>query len=236
MLDDWFRSVHLAISFAEFQCLPRHLAYKYEYFGGRAVLTPRPHYHRATLALPHPAPLNTTPLSGADEMIRPLNADDWAGLPRLFAAAFSDVAPFAHLSERRRLGLARDCVDGTRSGRDGPTVNAACFAAVGRAQEKAPLGALIVTLTRRPGGGGGEPPQPHLTWVLVQPWRFRRGLGTALLGHAVAALSALGHRELDSTFQAGNERSALWHWRNGFHLRPDPFVFRPLRDTPSRPA
>src|SRR5688572_13248154 len=51
MIDDWFRSVELPIAFSEFVRLPRHPAYKYEYFDGRALLTPRPHTRFAIVEL-----------------------------------------------------------------------------------------------------------------------------------------------------------------------------------------
>ena len=41
MADDHFRRIELPLSIDEFHRLPRNSAYKYEYLGGRAVLTPR---------------------------------------------------------------------------------------------------------------------------------------------------------------------------------------------------
>jgi len=56
MLDDWFRTIELGISLEEFNSLPRHAAYKYEYLGGSAWLTPDPRYGRALLDLASIAP------------------------------------------------------------------------------------------------------------------------------------------------------------------------------------
>ena len=51
MADDHFRRIELHLPFDEFHRLPRNSAYKYEYFDGRAVLSPRPKCHRAVLDL-----------------------------------------------------------------------------------------------------------------------------------------------------------------------------------------
>jgi len=53
---------------------------------------------------------------------------------------------------------------------------------------------------------------------MVHPWRFGQGLGSRLLANSATVLRDLGYRELRSTFLVGNERSALWHWRNGYRL------------------
>ncbi len=50
MIDDWFRSVELKLTFDEFDQLPRMAGYKHEYFDGRCVLTPRPRNCYAELA------------------------------------------------------------------------------------------------------------------------------------------------------------------------------------------
>ncbi len=222
MLDGWFRPLELPIPFAEFVRLPRHPAYKYEYFDGRAVLTPRPHYQRALLdlaVLSRPAPTRSLP---AEADIRPLHAEDWAGLPELLAAAFHHVPPFAALSEDLRLRAAAECLERTRAGDDGPVVEPACFLAehAGRADQVD--GVVLITLMAAGGSSPEGVGRPHLTWIAVHPWRLGRGLGTALLTSAATALRGLGYVELASTFLVGNERSALWHWRQGFRLLPDP--------------
>lgn len=213
MLGDCFRPLELAISFSEFERLPRHPAYKYEYFADRAVLSPRPRYRHATVELAALAPANsTTSVLGATD-IRPLQPGDWADLPELLAAAFRNVPPFATLSEDVRLEAAQECVQRTRAGGDGSVLDSACFAAADRGQGRRLEGAIVITLT--------PSRDPHLTWILVQPWRFGQGLGSGLLASAATVLRGLGYRALASTFLVGNERSALWHWRNGFRLVPD---------------
>jgi GNAT superfamily N-acetyltransferase len=216
MLPDWFRSLELPIPFSEFARLPRHPAYKYEYFDNRAVLTPRPCYRRATLDLSAFASANSMLSECGAPDPRSLKVGDWDLLPELLAAAFQRVPPFATLSDDLRLNAADDCVRRTRAGADGAVLDPACFVAMDRGKPTRLDGAIVITVIRdRDSGGAGR---PHLTWVLVHPWRFGRGLGTAMLASAATVLRGLGYRELASTFLVGNERSALWHWRNGFRL------------------
>jgi GNAT superfamily N-acetyltransferase len=224
MLAAWFHPLELSIPFSEFARLPRHPAYEYEYFDGRAVVTPRPRYRRATVDL------TALPWSGLDlESIRLLDAGDWEHLPQLLASAFQHVPPFATLSDDLRLNAADDCVRNTRAGGDGSVLESACFVAIDPSQSARLDGAILITLI--PDGDGAGAVRPHLTWIMVRPWHFAQGVGKGLLARAAAVLRELGYRELASTFLVGNERSALWHWRNGFRLVPDSHLVPPLRNS-----
>ncbi len=225
MLGDWFRRLELPISFGEFERLPRHPAYKYEYLDGRAVLTPRPRYQRAVLRLASFSPPTSQSSLVAKVDIRPLQAGDWTCLPDLLAAAFRNVPPLAALSEDHRLTAAQECVQRTRAGGDGSVMESACFVAVDPGQARRLEGAVLITLIPRREHQPEGAQRPHLTWILVHPWRFAQGLGGTLLASAATVLRGLGHRDLASTFLVGNERSALWHWRNGFRLMPGDAVF-----------
>ena len=330
MIDDWMRVVELAITIEEFHRLPRNRFYKYEYFDNRAYLSPRPKCHHALLKLEGFAP--TIPLEqdghwGTPQVV-PLEPEsiDRAALARSFAFGFNQVQPFASLKgDEERTEAARDCLDATLAGKDGPLVRPACFLAVvppkeqggtadadpgaaaadlkaadaaaepaaadadvtdaraadaaagGReaaraaaddeaeratgdatasgaatAEEDAEedvgdriVGAIVVTLT--PGGDPasygayqwrGQAPadaveqalgRPHLTWVWSNPWLERTGVASALLAASAAVLRDMGYGELVTTFLHGNDRSMLWHWRNGFELLPGPFSFRRVR-------
>jgi ribosomal protein S18 acetylase RimI-like enzyme len=74
--------------------------------------------------------------------------------------------------------------------------------------------------------------RPHVTWIFTSPHAARRGLASALLDRAAAALMHMGYTELASTFLLGNEPSLLWHWRNGFRLMS--YVGSPRRARPKR--
>jgi GNAT superfamily N-acetyltransferase len=214
MIDDWFSAIELPLTWKQFWQLPQNPAYKYEYFDGHALLSPRPKSCRALLDLQ----TFTCPFADAamDEevVVRPLQEADWTELPELFAAAFHRVQPFASLAEDVRLKAAEDCLGQTRTGAEGPLVGEACLVAV---CDDELAGASLVTLPPRYAIENAVG-LPHLTWIFVGPFLARRGIGTALLDAAVAALLRLGHSRLASTFLIGNESSMLWHWQAGFKL------------------
>lgn len=216
MIADWFRPLELSIQLSELARLPRHPAYKYEYFGGRAVLTPRPCYRRATADLTTITAARASAPVPDGLAVRPLQPGDWSHLATLLAAAFRHVPPFAALTDDLRLDAADACLRRTHAGDDGPVVEGASFVAADTRETARLEAAIVITLVSDSGSDRGQ--RPHITWVLVHPWCFGQGLGTRLLGSAATVLQGLGYRELASTFLVGNERSALWHWRNGFRL------------------
>ena len=227
MIDEWFEVIELPISIEQFHALPINPAYKYEYFGGRAVLSPRPKIHTAVLPLsPRPAPGPVEVWKDDVFATRAFRESDWDALPGLFASAFWRVQPFCAMDDDRRRDAARRCLDKTRTGGDGPIVPGACVVAASVASD-VPVAAALVTMQRgyREAEVGVPAPEgrlPHLTWIFVPPMLSRHGMGTALLDVAANALLDLGFAGLASTFLLGNESSTLWHWRNGFRLMESP--------------
>jgi hypothetical protein len=228
MADDHFRCIELNLPIVEFHRLPQNSAYKYEYFGGRAVLSPRPKCHCAVLDLHLLSDVETCD-------VRPLPPGEIVEMADLFGAAFHRTQPFASLDEDDARKAARACLEKTAGGGDGPLIGAACFQAFAERFD-GPVGAILITLLPHENIDGWrsytwkEPPPPdaverrlgcpHLTWVFVSPWEVRRGVGTALLAASIRALMELGYPQLASTFLLGNDSSTLWHWRNGFRLQP----------------
>ncbi len=230
-MDEYFRAVELRLTIDEFHRLPRNAAYKYEYFDGRAVLSPRPKMFtcvRDLAAVEYPG---DPPAVG----LRPLSATDIAGLVDLFRSATANTQPFASLDAAGRTQVSVACLERTFTGKDGPVIEPACLTAHDH-DSGTLVGAVLVTLvppavlTDPFAGEWREPPPadaverklgvPHLTWVLVDGLRHRRGVGTALLCGAVYALRGNGFDTLASTFLLDNGPSLLWHWRNGFRLLP----------------
>jgi hypothetical protein len=228
MADDHFRLIELHLSIDEFHRLPQNSAYKYEYFGSRAVLSPRPKCFRAVLDL--------QPMTDVERCdVRPVPPAEIMEMATLFRAAFHRTQPFAALDDPEALTAARQCLEKTAGGGDGPLIAPACFQAF-EPRCDGPVGAILVTL--QPADvvdnwssyGWKEPPPPdaierllgcpHLTWVFVSPCEARRGIGSALLAASVRALLDLRYRRIASTFLLGNDSSTLWHWRNGFRLQP----------------
>jgi GNAT superfamily N-acetyltransferase len=242
MSSEFFRTIRLTLPREEFHRLPRNAAYKYELLSGEVWLSPRPRWYHALLDLDTFCP---PPDLDAQENItlRSLNPDEWARLPRLFAAAFRLVQPFGSLDDDERLQAARKCVEQTRTGGDGPVIDQACHVAVD--EHSHVCGAILVTLIPLVDLSDSEasarweetPPadcierrlgRPHLTWIFVSPFDAGHGIGSALLTASVRSLLRMGFNDLASTFLAGNESSALWHWRNGFRLMPHPCSWREL--------
>jgi GNAT superfamily N-acetyltransferase len=227
---DHYRRVELAITIDEFHRLPRNPAYKYEYFGGRAVLTPRPKLFACARDL---SPVESDPFEPVE--VRPLPAADARGLAGLFARSLWPTQPYASLDDDAARAALDATLNRTLAGEDGPLIEAACFRAVGDRRE-GDVGGVLVTLAPPevltvPFAGVWKAPPPadavegrlgvpHLTWVFVDPWVSRRGVGSALLAAAVDALRGLGFDALASTFALDNGPSALWHWRHGFRLLP----------------
>jgi len=224
MCDHWMPSLTLPLTWEQYQQLPRHAAYRYEYLEGKAYLTPRTRHYHALLPL---APIETTSLA----TLRPALENDFEELAPLFASCFHRIQPYGSLDDGMRLVAAREALERTRTGGDGPWMPGASFIALndGRA-----CGAILVTLlppgdlcdwssyhwTTPPPADAVERRlgRPHLTWVFVAPMQAGQGTGTTLLAAAVHALRTMGFTELVTTFMIGNDSSMLWHWRNGFQL------------------
>ncbi|MCS6851579.1 MAG: GNAT family N-acetyltransferase [Gemmataceae bacterium] len=246
MWDEWMPALQLGVTPEQFRQLPRHPAYLYEYLNGIAYLSPRPRTFHAILDLNASLPPDLPPRS--DVVLRAVGRADRAELVVAFASAFDQAQPFAGLDEARRREAARQVLDRTFAGGDGPWIADASFAAwqEGPALSRPRLvGAMLVTLV--PGGDPAdrdsylwmEPPppdclerrlgQPHLTWVFVVPDLSRRGVATSLLAAVRDALRRRGYSQLLSTFMSGNEASVLWHWRQGFRLVEHPGAGRRWR-------
>jgi len=251
MLDDWFTSIKLPLSWRQFHQLPQNSAYKYEYVNKTAWLSPRPKVYNMRLPLRRRAEDAPQEVDAQEPIgFRRLAKRDWPRLSRLFAGAFQRVQPFASLSDRRRLEAARACLRFTRDGGDGPVIEPACHVAF-RPGDGRPRGAILVTLIPMIDlddiwslrWDSPPPPdwverrlgRPHLTWIFVSPWRAGHGIGTALLAHASKSLLELGYDELISSFILGNSSSMLWHWRNGFELLPYAGSMRAMRARWTKP-
>ena len=238
MCDEWMPKIELPISIEQFHQLPRNTAYKYEFLGGRAFLTPRPRHYHAILDL---API--TAQSVDKVTLEPVPAERLNELSGPFSWSFRDIQPYGSLDEDERKGAAAASLEKLRTGGDGPYIERASFVAC---DEKQPVGAILITLLpdKDPceweSFGWEEPPpancieqrlgRPHLTWIFVTPFHAGHGIGTVLLAAAVRELLAMGFKQLASTFLRGNDSSMLWHWRNGFRLQTYPGSHRRMAD------
>ena len=136
MCDEWMPPIQLPLTLEEFRQLPRNAAYKYEYLNKTAYLSPRPKYYHALLEMRS---------LESDELIEicPLHAEELSRLDRLFADAFRYIQPYGCLDDDTRLEAARQALERTRTGVDGPWIEQASF--VAKIEEK-PVGAILITL------------------------------------------------------------------------------------------
>lgn len=249
MCDQWMPYLKLPLTLEQFQQLPRNAAYRYEYFGAAAHISPRAKVYHAELDLASFAPGSSGAASGgaAPEgvALRRLHRSDVSALVPVFAAAFDGFQPFGSLDDETRRRAAEACLKKTCGHGDGPRLRCASFVA---GFDSKPVGAILITLM--PDGDPCDldtfhwtetPPadlrrrrrgQPHVTWIFVSPWHKGRGIGTALLAASAQALRRLGYPRLLSTFFTANESSMLWHWRSGFKLLAYPSTRRRGRDWP----
>ena len=244
MIERFFETIELPITSEQFHKLPYSPAYKYEYFGDCAWLTPRPKFSHALLHLRGRSGVSDAMDAPGPVCVRPLRDADWDLLADPFSQAFFRVFPFSALDDDDRLGAGDECLRHTRNSGDGPLIASACFVAA-EADHGEPVGASLVTLwpdrdlSDWGAGDWPEPPPPdcveqrlgvpHLTWIFVDPIVQGSGVGTALLHAAVKVLLELGYDRLSSTVLQGNDSSLLWHWRNGFELLEDPGSLRRMR-------
>ena len=239
MCDQWMPTIELPLTLQQFYQLPRNPAYKYEYLGGKAYLSPRARHYHGVLDL------ERQPVS-EDEEIRPIKVDELAELVPMFCGAFRSIQPYGSLDEGTREQAARHAMERTRTGGDGPPIEQASFVAIDKNKRPGTrIGAILVTLlpTGDPTDVDNyywrEPPpadcianrqgQPHLTWIFVSPLEAGCGVGTALLAAAGNSLLDMGFTQLLTTFISGNDSSTLWHWRNGFRLLAYPGSRREIK-------
>src|SRR6266511_4402398 len=101
MCTEWMPALELPLSWEQFRQLPRNAAYKYEYFDGRAHLSPRPKTYHALLDLGA-----ADGCADGQELkeirLRPVRDADWGDLVPLFAATFARIQPFGSLDEATR--------------------------------------------------------------------------------------------------------------------------------------
>jgi len=235
MIERFFKTIELPITIEQFHKLPYNAAYKYEYFGERAWLTPRPKFSHAILRLRDRSVVPDEIDAQQAVRVRPLRDGDWDLLAAPFSHAFFRVFPFSVMDDDERSDAGGQCLRHTRDSGDGPVVLSACFVAT---DDERPVAATLVTLwpdrdlSDWNAGDWPEPPPPdclqkrlgipHLTWIFVDPIVQGYGVGTALLSALVNRLLDMGYDRLSSTFLQGNDSSLLWHWRNGFELLENP--------------
>jgi hypothetical protein len=143
MCDEWMPALQLPLTPEQFVQLPRNAAYQYEYAGGKVLLNPRPRHYHAMLDL-HAYRPSVAAADVNEVAVRPMTAADIPRLEPVFAAAFHRIQPFGSLDDGAQREAARQCLQRTRTGGDGPWVEPASFVAGPEGHE--PFGGLLITL------------------------------------------------------------------------------------------
>ena len=207
------RSLHVPMTWKEWERMPWRFGWKHEYWDGHAHLTPRQdHVH----ALARPRPLAATPVRMP---VRPVRPDDARGLIRTFVEAFEDGVEFCDWPVEEAREHARRNITDYFAGRRGRPLLEASRLALGEGDRI--IGASL--LNRRDAG-------PTLDLLMVRPGFRRRGIADALVGAAAAELYSQGETVLRSAYCVSNRESALWHQVFGFEEEPDLYIAR-LRQT-----
>jgi GNAT superfamily N-acetyltransferase len=188
---------------------PRPAAWKYELWDGVPRLEPKAATVPVRLALAAWAAPPTAPTAGV--ALRAVTAADAPALARALAEAFLGNVDFWRCGRAHVRAAARAITAAFFAGRRGPVHPASRLAVTARAV----VGAALVV---RP------PKGPRLDLLFVRPRWQRRGLATALVAAAGAALRDAGEPVLRSRHRLANAPSAAWHARFGFVETPDLLV------------
>ena len=195
----------------EFHVMAREPGWKYEYWDGKAHISPA---HRTVTTS-----LNTEPRSYRSPcQIRPVESTYQPGMIDAFVAAFRDTIEYCDWEDERILDSARDSVVGFFSGERGDPLPASRLALVSHPEgnRESLVGASLVVGMR-----GGS---PLLDILFVTPEWQRMGVATALVSSVVDRLHDSGHSTLKSRYNLGNDGSRAWHRQFGFVEDPDRFL------------
>ena len=197
------RSQHLAMTVEEFELMERELGWKYEYWDGKAHISPG---HRIITTS-----LNIKPRSSESPCeLRAVEKKYEPGLVSSYLAAFRDSMEYCDWEEGRLVDSAKKVVTGFLSGERGKPLRASRLASVSQpgVQEPSVVGAAL--LVRRNDGC------PLLDGLFVSPEWQRKGVATALVSSAIGELCRGGIKVLQSAYVLGNHQSRAWHRRFGF--------------------
>ena len=201
------RSRHLAMTFEQFELLERKPGWKYEYWHGKAHISPG---HRVVTAS-----VNIEPRSCKyPGRIGPAEKKYEAELIFAYLAAFRDTIEYCDWEEEKIADSARKSVAGFFAGERGNPLPASRLALVSHPEVEDRLVVGAALLVEMDDGC------PLLDILFVSPEWQRRGIATALVSSAIDQLHGSGYRRLKSRYMLGNDESRAWHGKFGFVAHP----------------
>lgn len=195
------------MSIEEFELLPMRPGWKYEYWDGRAHITPRE--HGVIVAMPVTPRLVNTSL-----VLRRATSADAPELTTAFLEAFIDSVEYCDWETQKICEAADKAIRSHFAGERGKP-HLASRAAMGFDRERgcdSIVGAALLA---------HAPRYSMLDLLFVRPDWQRDGIATALLSDAMNELHSGGESILKSAYHAANEASMNWHHRFGFVEEPD---------------
>jgi GNAT superfamily N-acetyltransferase len=194
------RTQRIPMSIDEFHALPRHYAWKHEYWDGTAHIRPRELAVVAALPLHNlPEPSRTLPAGLVPASLTNTTPE---ALAHLYRAAFGDTPDLCDyvgeiLEREIQRWLTQDIA------RAHPASLILC-------PKRHPRSVAALLLVKKTASGF------LLDTLAVRPRYQRRGVATYLLRHVIPPLLAEGATELLTTYHPANEPSVAWHTQQGF--------------------
>ncbi|MGH3089409.1 MAG: GNAT family N-acetyltransferase [Rubrobacteraceae bacterium] len=206
------RSLHIPMTFEEWDRMPWRFGWKHEYFHGEAHITPRhDHVHvRFRGSIP------SSELPDGLHM-RPVVPDDAPALIEAFIETFEDGVEFCDWPEEKIHEHAEMNITEYFAGRRGEAMEASNIVLEGDRI----VGAALLC---------HRDEEPVLDLLMVGPGFRRKGIARSLVGVAVEELRERGEGEnLRSAYHAANVESTKWHESFGFEEEPDIFLAKMRR-------
>ncbi len=200
------RSLHIPMTFEEWERMPWRFGWKHEYWDGQAHLTPRWDHVHVFVGI-RPQPLLVAPLSSSP---RPVEPNDERGLVQAFIEAFEDGVEFCDWPAEKVYEHAHRNITDYFAGRRGKPLLKVSRLALDEGDHI--VGAALL---------GEREAGPTLDLLMVRPDFRRRGTANALVGATVEELYAQGAAVLRSAYCVANVESGLWHRAFGFEEVPD---------------
>jgi GNAT superfamily N-acetyltransferase len=200
------KSQRIAMTVDEYHLLEMKPGWRYEYWDGKAHITPSPRYAITTLTV-EPRPVERS------VKLRAVKRSDEEQLTEVFYEAFKDTSEYCDWEEDDIYQSAVEGIQSYYSGKRGRPHTASYVAVIPdeNSKEKIAGAALLVQ-------GIGH---PFLDILFIHPAYQQRGLATLLVSAAVNRLHKMGVKRLSSAYRLCNETSARWHRRFGFVEEPD---------------